>query len=185
MRILGPNRDLTLELAKARLADGDLRAAEATLTELLATHPDDWEVHSLHGILLDRQGQHHQAQATHERAVTLSNRHPQAVNNLALNLAVNGALQEAIALLQEAVLQPRPPLHLHQNLAMFHAYDGNLEEAKAITRRTLPPSLQAERLAWLETLAQQRRPSDLRAGTLDAGPPLTAVPVVPVVRQPH
>jgi len=152
---LGPTPALRLELAKAHLAFGERGKALELLDALAEETPDDWRIYSARGIALDREGRAADAQAAFRHALDLSPDEPEALNNLALSLAMNGDLDAGIALLDQAARRTDAPMHLRQNLALLYALRGDMARAEAITRDNLPPDAAEEAVASLQRIAAQ------------------------------
>lgn len=158
---LGPRPALTLELAKAHLADDAPAKALPLLTALAgsqpATWPHTWEVHSALGVLHDREGRMAEGLAEHERAFALAPLEPQTANNLALALAMDGRIDQAVATLTTVAKRSDAPVNALQNLALFHALRGDMERAEPLVRRALPPDLAEQSLRSLRLIASQAR----------------------------
>lgn len=150
---MGPVRELRLEQVKAMLAAGRVRAVRPLAVALAADDPQDWQGHSLLGLVLDAAGQSADALAEHRTAHTLRPDHPQAINNLALAEAAAGNLAQGLALLEPAAGDPRAPLHLRMNLALLYMLDNQPRKAEALVRANLPPEAVE---GTLDTLAQFR-----------------------------
>lgn len=154
---LGVRPALTLELAKAHLADDAPAKALPLLTELAKAQPDNWEVHSALGVLHDREGRMAEGLAEHRKAHALAPLEPQAANNLALALAMDGHMDQAVETLTAITKRSDAPVNALQNLALFHALRGDMVRAEPLVRRALPPDMAEQSLRSLRMIASQAR----------------------------
>lgn len=136
---------IRLERVRALLASGALADARHEIDALGGDIPDAPGVMALTGIIADRDGRHDEAQAAYQKALALDPDDLRSANNLALSLALSGALGEAIALQTRTAAHHDATLQMRQNLALLHALAGNMTEATRITRDLLPKP-QAERV---------------------------------------
>lgn len=149
----GSRPALSLELAKAHLADDAPAKALPLLLDLERSQPDNWEVHSALGILHDREGRMAEGMAAHQRAHQLAPLEPQTANNLALALAMNGQIDQAIEALSNVTKRSDAPVNTLQNLALFHALRGDLDRAEPLIRRALPPEQAEQSIRSLRLMA--------------------------------
>lgn len=154
---LGSRPALSLELAKAHLADDAPAKALPLLLDLARAQPDNWEVHSALGVLHDREGRMAEGLAAHERAFKLAPLEPQAANNLALAQAMDGRIDKAVETLTSVAKRSDAPVNALQNLALFHALRGEMERAEPLVRRALPPEMAEQSLRSLRMIAAQAR----------------------------
>lgn len=159
-----------LEQVRALLASGAVADARHDIGALGDDAPDAPGVMALTGIIADRDGHHDEAQAAYRKALDLDPDDLRSANNLALSLALSGALGEAIALQTRTAAHHEATRQMRQNLALLHALAGNMDEAARITRDLLPAS-QAERvIADLRRLSG--RGGAAASATLGGGPAL-------------
>ncbi|MFA7429948.1 MAG: tetratricopeptide repeat protein [Rhodospirillaceae bacterium] len=154
---LGPRPALTLELAKAHLADDAPAKALPHLLALESSQPDNWEVHSALGVLHDREGRMAEGMAAHQKAYKLAPLEPQAANNLALALAMNGQIDQAIDTLIPVSKRSEAPVNALQNLALFYAMRGQMDRAEPLVRRALPPEMAEQSIRSLRAISTQAK----------------------------
>lgn len=154
---LGARPALRLELAKAHLADDAPAKALPLLLDLARAQPDNWEIHSALGILHDREGRMADGLAAHEKAFRLAPLEPQVANNLALALAMDGRIEQAVETLTTVAKRSDAPVNALQNLALFHALRGDMERAEPLVRRALPPEMAEQSIRSLRMIAVQAR----------------------------
>jgi Flp pilus assembly protein TadD len=150
---LGRNPALVTELAKCWLASDRTALALKTLEEAGRLAPNDWEVHSTHGVALDSTGRFAEAKAAYARALALSPENPAVLNNLALSQAMAGRLDQGIATLSRAQEQPEASLQTRQNLALLLALKGDAASAERMASKDLPPEMVRANLAYFRYLA--------------------------------
>ena len=145
---------LLLELAKAQFAAAMVNDSYETLLELLETTPDDWQIHSMLGMMYDRQERYDDARESYERALALSPENPSVINNLGLSLAQSGQLDTAIETLEALVRGEESTLQARQNLAMLYVIRGDLLRARALASQDLPPDRVDQNLAAYGLMAR-------------------------------
>ena len=101
--------DALTEMAMVYLGLGDNKAAENTARASITLNPDQGRAFLALGTALDAQGHHEQAEVAFRRGLDHWKGDPAPIlNNLALNLASQGNLKEAISILEKArSLSPR------------------------------------------------------------------------------
>lgn len=154
---VGPSPALNLELAKAHLADDAPAKALPLLLDLERTQPANWEVYSALGVLHDREGRMADGKAAHQKAYKLAPLEPQTANNLALALAMDGRIDQAIDTLTGVTKRSQAPVNALQNLALFYALRGDMERAEPLVRRALPPETAEQSIRSLRLIAGQAR----------------------------
>lgn len=101
--------DALTEMAMVHLGLGNYKAAENTARESITLNPDQGRAFLALGTALDAQGHHEQAEVSFRRGLGHWKGDPAPIlNNLALNLASQGNLKEALTILEKArSLSPR------------------------------------------------------------------------------
>lgn len=155
-RVLSVNPDAVdalLELARARIgaAQGFYAIDPARRAQALA--PRDWRPVSLLAVAYEQAERPDEALAAHRQAVALAPDNPAALCNLAMFLAGHGDPAEAERLLRTAAARPNAPIQVRQNLALVLGLQGRLDEAEALARKDLPPSMVANNMAYLRAAA--------------------------------
>ena len=93
-------------------------------------HGRDADLFNGIGVANDLMGDAETAQAAYREGLDLD-RSPKLLGNLGLSLALSGAHDEAISILEEANALPGTDLHRRANLALAHVLSGNQERATA------------------------------------------------------
>lgn len=155
-RVLSVNPDAVdalLELARARIgaAQGFYAIEPARRAQALA--PRDWRPVSLLAVAYEQAERPDEALAAHRQAVALAPDSPAALCNLAMFLAGHGDPAQAEQLLRTAAARPNAPIQVRQNLALVLGLQGRLDEAEALARKDLPPSMVANNMAYLRAAA--------------------------------
>jgi Flp pilus assembly protein TadD len=155
LRVSGAADDLDarLETGKCHLVSGRLDAAEATLREAIADHPDSWEAQTVLATTLDHMEEHREALVHHDRAVTLAPDNAIAISNKAISLALSGRLDDALILLRMAAGRANAPSRVRMNLALLEAVAGNGDIAVMMARQEVQGQGQAESVRLLERIA--------------------------------
>jgi Flp pilus assembly protein TadD len=102
--------------------------AEADLDEAIKLS-DLPEAHAALGILFDMTGKGEQAEAHHQRAVTLGKNNPAYLNNLGFSLFLRHKYQEAITAYQRAVRMSPVNHRIRTNLGFALAASGDFPRA--------------------------------------------------------
>lgn len=123
------NIDQAFAAALAQQQAGRLEEAGLGYREILATHPDQPEVHYNLGIVLRTQGKLREAVSAYERALELRPHFPEAVNNLAATFESLGALDEAEDLYRHGLLLDPHSTSGWSNLGGVLKDLGRLDEA--------------------------------------------------------
>ena len=147
--------DLRIQLVKAQIASGFLEEAAGQTDYLLRTAPAEWEVYALEGVILDHHGKFLAAQTAYGKALSISPNNITVLNNMSLSLAQNGKLDLAISLLQNLVQSEYSTPQVRQNLALFHALNGDLQSAEKLAREDLPPSVVSDNLSSFRLLQEK------------------------------
>ena len=147
--------DLRIQLVKAQIASGFLEEAAGQTDYLLQTAPAEWEVYALEGVILDHHGKFLAAQTAYGKALSISPNNITVLNNMSLSLAQNGKLDLAISLLQNLVQSEYSTPQVRQNLALFHALNGDLQSAEKLAREDLPPGVVSDNLSSFRLLQEK------------------------------
>lgn len=147
------NRGALMQLARAKIAEGQAFFAIAPLEQARVMDPRDWEAVSLLGVALDQVSRRDEARQAWTEALALSPDNPSVLTNMALSMAGEGHTAEAEALLRRAVTLPGSTTQMRLNLALMVGLQGRTAEAEQILRRELPPELVEQNLTWLRRTA--------------------------------
>ena len=147
------NVQLLAERGKAYAAIGNVELALQDITIASEAASADWPVHSARGVILDRLNRHAEARQAYDKALGLSPDTPVVLNNLALNQALAGRHDEAIATLQRASQRPNANVQIRQNLSLLLAMHGDVKRASDISQADLPHSLAKNNLDYYAGLA--------------------------------
>lgn len=149
--VMSPNNfDGLLELARARIAEGQGFYAIESLKQAQAIKPRDWRPASLLGIALDQSKRTDEAKASHDLALSLEPNNPAVLSNAALFQAGQGDRAGAETLLRRAVTLPGATARERQNLALVLGLQGKMAEAEKLLRQDLPPPIADANLAYLQ-----------------------------------
>ena len=129
---------LLAERGKVELARSRPVKALEYLDRSVQIDPGNWRTHSAIGIARDFMNRYDQAQVHYAAALKLSPGNPVVLNNLALSQALSRNIDLGIATLSELVSLPDASAQARQNLALLHAWKGELAEAETLARRDLP-----------------------------------------------
>ncbi len=148
---------LLAELGKAQLAMGDSMDAIETLSKADTVSPDVWETILALGVAFDRIGMYDQSERRYKRAMKLTPKNINVLNNYALSLAQAGQFEKATAMLEEAAGLPDATSKVRQNLAMMYALQGEMGKAEGLLRRDLTEEAANENLAYYRDVQTQKR----------------------------
>jgi Flp pilus assembly protein TadD len=110
------NVEATTEMAMAQLAMGDFQAAEDYATRATQMDPKNARAYLALGTAQDAQGRHQDAEVAFREGVRHWQGDPSPIlNNLALNLASQGHLEEALSLLKKAQKAAPNRIELERN----------------------------------------------------------------------
>lgn len=115
--------------------DGDLPAARATLTEVVAVAPDLWEAHFGLGLTARRAGDAAAAEASFRRALALLPQQPDASHELGVALLMQGKLDEAVLALEDAAHQRPNDAGYVADAGFGYMVAGNLHTARTRLER--------------------------------------------------
>ncbi len=152
-------RYLPALIGSARLLErlGKREEAARVYQEAMRLHPDSPTPYNDLGLsLLDRR-QWEAAEAAFRQAVERAPKEARYRNNLARALVGSGRIDEAQAVLQEALA----PAAAHYNLAYLLRQNGQMEEARSHLEQalTLDPTLEPARRLLTKLPAARRRPA--------------------------
>lgn len=156
LRTHGDTVGLLLELAKGQVAGSMYADASDTIAKARRLDPGNWETYAVSGILKDRGGDIDGAQAEYRKALDISPGNSAVLNNLALSLAQQGKLAEAIMILKKLILGEKSTFQARQNLALLYSINGEFAKAERLVREDLPPDMASENLATYRTLRRRR-----------------------------
>ena len=116
------DKNIKIEYASLKAAIGDYIAAEKAAREAVLLDPDSGQAYHLLGIALDAQGLHPQAEVALRKALDRWKGGDGAVlNNLGLNLAAQGFMDEAIESLRKAAAVSPDRTEIERNLRIVSA----------------------------------------------------------------
>ena len=141
-----------VELARSR----PIRALEL-LDRAVESEPGEWRTHSAIGIARDLLGRYEPARHSYRTALELSPGNPTVLNNLALSQALSSNIDLGIATLTRLVSRPDASAQSRQNLALLHAWKGELRKAENLARRDLPDEMADNNLNYFRGLAATPR----------------------------
>lgn len=156
LRKHGETAGLLLELAKGQVAGSMYADARDSIAKARDKDPDNWETYAVSGILKDRSGNMNEAQADYRKALEISPGNGAVLNNLALSLAQQGKLAEAIMILEKLALGEKSTFQTRQNLALLYSINGEFSKAERLVKEDLPPDMASENLATYRTLRRRR-----------------------------
>jgi Flp pilus assembly protein TadD len=128
---------LLAERGKVELARSRPVKALDYLERSAKIDPKDWRTHSAIGVARDFMNRYAQARESYATALKLSPGNPVVLNNLALSQALSRKIDVGIATLRELVSLPDASAQARQNLALLHAWKGELAAAETLARRDL------------------------------------------------
>lgn len=134
-----PNTYLT-ELAATRLSLGNIEKANTLLESVLNKDSSNPRANHLMGIVQDSYGQHDKAEEHYKIALKKWDSDPTALlNNIALNQAHRGQIEQAVATLYQAATISPNRVEIRENLAILQSLNTqNLKEDSLITSSPLP-----------------------------------------------
>jgi Flp pilus assembly protein TadD len=111
-----------VEYAATQAALGNYESAEKYASAALAAQPDSGQANHILGIALDAQGKHQQSEAALRKALENWEGNPAPVlNNLGLNLASQGYIDEALETLRRALETAPNRTEIERNLRIVTA----------------------------------------------------------------
>ena len=112
--------DTIVEYASIQLENGDYEDAETFARKALAQDDKSSEAHHLLGIALDAQAKHVEAEASFRTALDMWEGDPVPImNNLALNLASQERIQDAVDILKKAKSIAPNRIEVERNLRII------------------------------------------------------------------
>jgi Tfp pilus assembly protein PilF len=158
------------DLARLLLESGRPADAESVVRAALAADGANANAHGMLGVMFSER-QELMPGAWHlRRAIALAGRHPQLLAGLGRNLARQGALEEAEALLREAAGQMPDQLVPRVHLAEAIEQRGRLDEAKTVLATAAAIARRQGQDVILQDATLAARTADWRSGlaALDA-----------------
>lgn len=158
------------DLARLLLGSGKPADAEAVVRAALAADGANANAHGMLGVMLSEREELMPGAWHLRRALDLAGRHPQLLAGLGRNLARQGALEEAEALLREAVEQMPDQLVPRVHLAEVVEQRGRLDEAKSVLAAAGAIARERGQDVTLQEATLAARTADWRSGlaALDA-----------------
>ena len=158
------------DLARLLLDSGRPADAEIVVRAALAADGANANAHAMFGVMLSEREDLMPGAWHLRRAIALAGRHPQLLAGLGRNLARQGALEEAEALLREAVERMPDQLLPRVHLAEAVEQRGRLDEAKALLAAAGAIARRQGKDVTLQEATLTARTADWRKGlaTLDA-----------------
>lgn len=114
----GENKDIDAitESAMAHLSIGDFKIAETLASDAIEMNKKNARAYLALGTAQDAQGKHQDAEISFREGIKYWNGNPAPIlNNLALNLASQGHLEEALSLIQKAQKKAPRNMELERN----------------------------------------------------------------------
>ncbi len=102
--------------------------------------PEDHEVSTAYGVLLDMQGDHEEADAWHRKALGLSRGHGSVYNNLGFSLYLRHRYTDAISAYLKALERDPGARRVFNNLGFAYARLGRYEDAMRSFRQGGSPA---------------------------------------------
>ncbi|NQV83723.1 MAG: hypothetical protein HQ494_07875 [Rhodospirillales bacterium] len=151
---------LLLELAKAKIALAKADEAIAHVTAAVKAGAKDWDVYVTMGIGYDLLQSYDEAWTAYQTAINLSPGNGAVLNNMAFSAALNGKLDLAIKILEDASLPVRRNPQIRQNLAFFYGIRGDMDKAGKLAERDLDKEAVRNNLAVFSRFRKSARPAD-------------------------
>jgi tetratricopeptide (TPR) repeat protein len=123
--------------AAAALERGDFAAAERTLRAEAVAHPDDAWTLSLLGYSLDNQKRGQEAEEFHRRAVALSPRSAEILNNYGTHLWILEQYGKAETVFTDALAAAPTYFNVLYNLGVMATYAGHYDRAREVLQSAL------------------------------------------------
>lgn len=130
--------EVFIEYASIMAAMGNYKDSEEVARKAVVAAPESGQAYHVLGIALDAQGHHEQAQVAFEKGLEYWEGNPSPIlNNMGLNLAAQGFLDEAIETLRKAMDTAPNRMEIERNLRIVSAlqYQPPIEG----TRQVPPP----------------------------------------------
>ena len=172
------NSDAVAEYAYLQAAMGNYVMAEDYARKAVLDNPEAGQNYHILGVALDAQGYHKQAETAFRRALDHWEGDPTPVlNNLGLNLAAQGFLDEALEILRRAHQTSPNRREIERNLRIVsalasHPYEGYVEDKHIPVPPTKPGATQESSskkdAASAPTKAEPKQPvKDVKSEPLD------------------
>lgn len=171
------------EFAALQLALGNNKQAEQYAQKAVLQDPQDYRAYQYLGIALDAQGMHKEAERAFRKGLDLWQGDPIPImNNLALNLASQEYLDEAVAILEKAKSLAPDRIEVERNLRIVKTLLQSAKHAPKPARKPIPTAGHAQ--SKPEKLAGKSKPQPAKAEKTAAAAPVTAVEKAPVMDKP-
>ncbi len=148
---------LLLESGKIQIALGRHLQAVDDLTLARSIDAGNWRTHMALGVARDNLGQFKEARESYQVALGLSQDNPSILNNMALSMAQDGEIADAVSMLELASRHPNATVQIRQNLAVLKAVNGETEEAERLENQNLPPDMARHNMEYLRILGAKAR----------------------------
>lgn len=184
-----PDFDARLEYAQTQAGLGDYLAAETAARGAVLLQPESGQAYHILGIALDAQGQHKQAEVAFRKALdNWEGDSSTVLNNLGLNLASQGFIDEALETLRKAQAQAPQRIEIERNIRIVSAlqYSPPKEGMRLVPkppRKPLSgPAAQSggASVSKKGTETAEKKPAAPMAPRLSDAPAVTAAPAVAV-----
>lgn len=134
------------EYSALQAARGNNMDAELYARKAIAMDSKNGEAYHVLGIALDAQGKHEQAETAFRKALDNWQGNPSPVlNNLGLNLAAQGFLDEAVSTLRRAVKQSPDNTEIERNLRIVTALQAQTPPQKTPPAPSSKPGVKKKR----------------------------------------
>lgn len=131
------NIDVLVEYASIQSAMGNYITAETAAKQAVLTDPTSGQAYHVLGVALDAQGHHEQAKNAFEKGLDNWEGDPSPIlNNMGLNLAALGFVDEAIEVLRRAMATAPNRTEIERNLRIVSALQY---QAPSISEKERPP----------------------------------------------
>jgi Flp pilus assembly protein TadD len=148
------NRELAGEYGRLALDLNQVGAANQLLAIADDPTKPDWRVISARGTVMAKQGKYRDAIPFYERALSLSQKNPTVMNNLAMAYAMMGDPQKAEEILRQAVTEDGATPKVRENLAIVLGLQGRYEESKAVAAGVLNSDAASSNTAYLKQMVK-------------------------------
>lgn len=183
-----PDFDAKLEYAETQAGLGDYLAAETAARGAVLLKPESGEAYHILGIALDAQGQHKQAEVAFRKALeNWQGDSSTVMNNLGLNLASQGFIDEALETLRKAQAMAPQRIEIERNIRIVSAlqYSPPKEGMRLVPkppRKPLsgPAAQGGGDSDSKKTETAEKKPAAPMAPRLSDAPAVTAAPAVAV-----
>jgi len=144
------NANVVIEYASVLASMGKYAESEEAARKAVMLAPDSGQAYHVLGIALDAQGHHEQAQVAFEKGLERWEGNPSPIlNNMGLNLAAQGFLDEAVETLRKAMDTAPNRMEIERNLRIVSAlqYQPPLEGTRLVPKPPRKPEPQKSPVA--------------------------------------